>query len=231
MRPTEKEIRIAESIIDYVDGFNFKYLLDVAKRKCKYDEYLREKGLYYEWDEVRVYLQAGATKACLICDELENWVIKFPITRNDGLNFCKIEAENYAAAKEAGLEEFFAETYYIGEYKGYSFSLQEKVRPDEDGFEDILYDYARDIVDEDYMYVINREDDEERYRSDCIREYVEEMNDEQIIEIIFSGISFEDYDKLIDFIGVHGINDLHTGNYGFRKDNTPVIIDFGGYSK
>ena len=56
----------------------------------------------------------GYTKIVIESDRLGDWVLKIPIIRKRK-DFCAIEVANYKAACEAGLERFFAPTFFFAE--------------------------------------------------------------------------------------------------------------------
>ena len=96
--------------------------------------------------------------------------------------------------------------------------LQELAQPDEDYFMNCFEEYACQGNDR------NDFDDDEQY-DDYIDEIVENMDNDERIYAVFG----EESDKLVHFIDIFEINDLHEANYGITKDGRAVIFDFSGY--
>lgn len=232
MRPTNKEVSIAIDIIDKLmsvglyDALTYHkinpdkeyYCLGLNNWLEDHKALLRAEGIDYSW---------GETKLCLLCDVLDNWVIKLGFLRStnpyyvkEGLDkdFCNLEAEYYIKACDNNLGEFFAATYEVGEINGVHIFLQEKTQPNEDYFIDCFEEYIRQGNDR------NDFEDDEQY-CEYIDENVEDMDNDERIYAVFG----EESDNLVDFIDTFGINDLHEANYGFTKDDRVVIFDFSGY--
>lgn len=232
MRPTNKEVSIAINIIDKLMSVGLYNALTYHKIKPDKEYYhlglsdwleghrelLRAEGISYSW---------GETKLCLLCDALDDWVIKLGFLRSTNpyyvkedldKDFCGLEAEYYIKACNNNLGEFFAATYEVGEINGVHIFLQELAQPDEDYFMDCFEEYAYQGNDR------NDFDDDERY-DDYINEIVEDMDNDERIYAVFG----EESDNLVDFIDMVGINDLHEANYGLTKDGRAVIFDFSGY--
>lgn len=232
MRPTNKEVSIAINIIDKLMSVGLYDAL--AYHKIEPDKEYYYLGLSDWLDGHRELLRAegigysrGETKLCLLCDALDDWVIKLGFLRSsnphyvkEGLDkdFCSLEAEYYIKACDNNLGEFFAATYEVGEINGVHIFLQELAPPDEISFRDCFEEYAGQGSDR------NDFDDEERYY-DYIDEIVGDMDNDERIYAVFG----EESDNLVDFIDMVGINDLHEGNYGLTKDGRTVIFDFSGY--
>ena len=232
MRPTNKEVSIAIDIIDKLmsvglyDALTYHkinsdkeyYRLGLSDWLEGHRELLRAEGIDYSW---------GQTKLCLLCDVLDDWVIKLGFLRStdpyyvkEGLDkdFCNLEAEYYVKACDNNLGEFFAATYEVGEINGVHIFLQELAQPDEDYFMDCFEEYARQGNDRDDF------DNDEQY-DDYIDDIVEDMDNDERIYAVFG----EESDNLVNFIDMFEINDLHEANYGLTKDGRAVIFDFSGY--
>ena len=215
MRPTNKEISVAIDIIDKLmnvglyDALTYHkinpdkeyYCLGLSDWLEEHEELLRAERIGYS---------SGETKLCLLCDKLDDWVIKLGFLRStnpyyvkEGLDkdFCNLEAEYYVKACDNNLGEFFAATYEVGEINGVRIFLQELAQPDEDYFMDCFEEYARQGNDRDDF-----------------------DNDERIYAVFG-----EESDNLVNFIDMFEINDLHEANYGLTKDGRAVIFDFSGY--
>ena len=232
MRPTNKEISVAIDIIDKLMNVGLYDALTYHKIKLDKEYYCLGLGDWLEDHKEllraeRIGYSSGETKLCLLCDKLDDWVIKLGFLRStnpyyvkEGLDkdFCNLEAEYYMKACDNNLGEFFAATYEIGEINGVHIFLQELAQPDEDYFMNCFEEYACQGNDR------NDFDDDEQY-DDYIDEIVENMDNDERIYAVFG----EESDNLVDFIDMFEINDLHEANYGITKDGRAVIFDFSGY--
>lgn len=232
MRPTNKEVSIAISIIDKLMNVGLYDALTYHKiesdKECyhlglsdwleDHRKLLSAEGIDYSW---------GETKLCLLCNMLDDWVIKLGFLRStnnyyvkEGLDkdFCNLEAEYYIKACDNNLGEFFAATYDVGEINGIHIFLQEKAQPDQGYFMNCFEEYARQGNDP------NDFNNEEQY-CDYINDIVDSMDNDERIYAVFG----EESDNLVDFINEFNINDLHEANYGRTKDGRIVIFDFSGF--
>jgi hypothetical protein len=127
-------------------------------------------------------------------------------------DYCKIEKEIYEKANKASLAMFFTKVDLLCETKeGYPIYVAERVSS---------------FYDEDY-YDSSSRDSREKANS-IMEEAHTYINDE------WAGVALEKYGeelfkKFLNFIDDEDINDLHSGNIGFRKDGTPCLLDFSGY--
>lgn len=162
----------------------------------------------YDWfrDNMpkRYDIYEGACKGVIVFKDTD-YVIKFDYYGDE--SYCKLEANNYADAVEAGLARYFAETRFVCEIDGVTFIIQEKCICDEDAVYDSLGRYVR----------INCGCEEQD-----VWDEVECICDE--------GRAYEMFEDaaLAHFICSHYINDLHQGNFGFIGERL-VMTDFSGF--
>ena len=224
MKPTINEIEIAKKIVnelidhDFFDAIICRDNENLYSWLNDYKDYLKERNLI---------VTCGETKACILSNELTDWVIKVGFvdynedTKINTVDFCAIEAGNYKDAVEEGLGDFFAASYELCKVTPESFDfdgdvtfyIQERAEPDED---------KTSSTCEVYMNSKCSNDEEEDYCDDYI-----EYDDYDRIESLFG----EDkrFFDLYDFINDWKINDLHSGNFGYTKDGRVKIIDYSGY--
>ena len=219
MKPTAKEIEIAKKIV--------KILIE-----NDFSDALIDEDTWTDWcdNHVRLFNEnnlegfCGVSKACIFSEELPNWVIKTGFIWNDDEaddgDFCTLEAHNYQDAIAEGLEEFFAASYELctvttSEYKNLRqniyFYIQEKAEPDEERTSSTCDKYLASEYDE------TESEDEPLYY---------DYTDEDRLQSLFGGC--KNFDRLIKFVKEWGINDLHTGNFGYTKDGIAKIIDYSG---
>lgn len=138
--------------------------------------------------------------------------------------FCAIEVANYKAACEAGLERFFAPTFFFAEISNIPVYIQKKVYCCESDVSDNFYDWtARQMEESRYEYDTDDEFD------DAVYEEASNLTTQSSLRAMFEETNnLEDIDKLYRFCNKFHINDLHSGNYGFDNGRA-VIIDFSGF--
>ena len=136
--------------------------------------------------------------------------------KNDD-DYCAEEYATYKELKELGYEQFVAETELLGSIDGRYILVQEFVTS--------MNDYCKKIVNsqqsietskrirEDYSSANNVEDD---WVAACVEYYGEELSER------FFNYTEED--------GYSILADAHWGNYGYRKDGSPCILDFSDFS-
>lgn len=174
-----------------------------------------------------INIEYGCTKIVFIdCDNDCEWVLKTNIKsdiQNEYYDYCRKEADNFKMACETHVDDYFAACYFYKEVYGREFYVQELVDIDEESFSSSCYDYVSSRYSKDYEDI---EDEDER--NDRINEIFYDMADEDRIYAIFCDIPTEKITAIVDFIDGMGINDLHTGNFGYRGDQ-PVILDYSGF--
>lgn len=156
----------------------------------------------------------GASKVAII-DEDNDWVLKIPFC-NKSRDYCEIEAENYQKAVKEGVEEPFAECYFLMEYESAPCYIMEKVNCDEEAVESDFYEIGSDKLSG-------------QMSEDEISDYLYSMDTGEIL-----GLLLESYyevgflQKVNAFLSENSINDLHMANLGYRGDKL-VFVDYSGY--
>lgn len=213
---------------------------------CDQDSEFDSRDLYDQLARLNMgsfHIENGITKAVIIFDSLP-YVIKIPFNgmweydydydeENDEYiecdanfiyfsnahaldtsDYCWDELDKITAAYDYGYGCFFPEAAVVYEdNKGFRFYIQEKVRPAcERNFTPTTskesYDKAANLA---IGYRICSED----WRAAAIENYGE--------SILISFIDWND-------VGARGyLEDMHSGNYGYRFDGTPVLFDVSGF--
>ena len=157
----------------------------------------------------RCDIYEGGSKGVIVFEDAD-YVIKFDYYGSE--SYCKLEANNYADAVEAGLARYFAETRFVCEIDGITFTVQEKCDCDEGAVYNSLGRYVRSTY----------EDEGSEYDEHDIWSEVDCLFDE--------GRAYEMFEDaaLAHFICSHYINDLHQGNFGFIGERL-VMTDFSGF--
>lgn len=199
-----------------IDGqYKWNYSIGLGDWEADHVELLNELGV----DIVR-----GETKAVVISNDLENWVIKVDIQPtnpdprpNEG-RYCEMEYQHYLAAVDEEVDSYLAAMYKIGELYGIAIYLQETAIPDEETMISSFEEYAGGCLDK------NEYEDEDEYlyyRSSCARH----LEDCEKCYAIFG----HDAIDIALFVDKYEINDLHEGNWGTTRDGRIVIFDYSGY--
>lgn len=157
----------------------------------------------------------GATKAVLIFSpdgiEKDDYVVKIPFV-DRSIDYCEREVENYNDVPFS-FKEFFAECWKGGEIelenKKIPFYIMERVDANEGR-----------VMDESFKYFIN-----EGGTSD---EYDPYDGLEEVSNCFALHYGYTITNKIVEYLDEVGINDIHTGNIGYRYD-CPVLIDYSGY--
>lgn len=145
----------------------------------------------------------------------DDWVIKIPY--KTPINYCHLEAENYALAHKAHLTNFFAPCYFYGVIDEIPIYLQRQVDKEDMTIDSECWNYA-------YSNNPQEEEETDEDYADRISSYVDnDMDDYEVVEAIIGKNR-----KLFDFIYENDINDLHKGNFGYLND-APVIFDYSGF--
>lgn len=186
---------------------------------------------FYRWQEnYKNYLHrihcetfCGVTRTVFVFDDLD-WVIKINFINPLMDDYNYLEYSHFQSAIKAGLEKYFAAMWYVDEIDGICIYAQEKVNVDEDSVSSSFFEYTL----ENYYNQASKNEDGE-WTEDQVNEaawdesYTLE-NEDRIYAMITDGMANE----LISFIQENDINDLHSGNWGYRGDE-PVLIDYAGY--
>ena len=132
-------------------------------------------------------------------------------------DYCAEEYAAYKELKELGYEKFVAETELLGGINGMYILVQEFVTSMND-FDKKVINSKRAIetserIREDYCTANNVDDD---WVAACVEHYGEELSEK------FFNYTEED--------GYSILADAHWGNYGYRKDGSPCILDFSDFN-
>ena len=194
----------------------------------------------------------GATQVCIIDPDLED-VIKIFFNGSfenvyDEVNYCGCDVEFtefrhdyaniaetiYEDAKKLGFGDFFAAFEKIGETDGSKRPVfrQEYVTPLDDGGDSHPSKKAVDIVVKKQN---TYNDDEDGYNFDEAA-YMERAKwrtfDTNWTAAAIDAYGYELVERFLSFVRETSIHlDMHSGNYGYRKDGTPCILDWAGFDE
>ena len=131
-------------------------------------------------------------------------------------DYCDQEVDFYYQAKDEGLEEFFAEEWYLGSINGVPFYAQIKAVS--------FDDYDRE---DNQNSVFSTRKKEIEKASDTIKKLDKEYcyRTGLWFATVFALYGEEKFKSLMLFLDTWDIHDLHDGNLGFINDK-PVIFDY-----
>lgn len=219
---TDERERLHDIVCDLFAN-DFLWALDCPKRRYGYGyEHQVESWLNSHFDylkEIHCRVTSGATRVVVI-PEGEDWVLKFGFNDPSLIrDYNRLEAQNYAAATNRGLEDFFAASYYFEEVCGVDIYVQEHVWVDDDAVSDSFYNYT---IDNFYSH---RDLDDDRTQEEAWEDSYSLDNEDRVYAMLGDQKRVDD---LVNFINAFEINDLHSANWGYR-DEQPVLIDYSGY--
>ena len=199
----EVAVTIVEALVEY--GMN-DHLAQYGAHSTNH--WFAENELYEEG----FCVSGGASKLCIMHEDLDNWVIKVSYNVHVKHDHATMEYEVYCAAEEAGFAEYFPETVYLGTFGGCAYYAQAMAECCEE-----------EITSEWYSALTTRyEDSGDEYDSDCIWSEVDDLDDWERALLLFGD------ESLCSFLNEHRVGDLHEGNFGYIGGRL-VIVDFSGW--
>ena len=215
---TLDRLKIHELVDDLVDHGFAPALNCLNGHKHIWQWEIANRDFLYSIDCV---ICCGVTRVVVIPENFD-WVLKFNFQNEELLqDYNRLEVQHFEKAIEKGLDKYFAAIYQVGAIDGLMVYAQEKVVADEDYVTSSFFQYTLDK----YYNHIEYDDMYEDARNDAAWEEANTLDTEdRIYALINDGMA----DQLIDFIYENDINDLHSGNWGYRGTE-PVMIDYAGY--
>lgn len=166
----------------------------------------------------------GLTKLVLFLNKEQ--VLKIPFSGDSYITFrikdyCKEESLIYESAVAAGLEKYFAKTIFFCSSKN-KYPIYTSERIFFDGF------YKKEnstVLTKERLQLIT--DLTEIYENFFEQNYIDIPLEWSSAAIDYYGVP--SFKKFLEFLYDEDINDLHSGNLGFREDGSPAIFDYSGY--
>jgi len=181
--------------------------------------------------DLRAKINFGVSKIVITSPNFNNVVIKIPFNGefcydgdwepfhwapgSDSSDYCLAEYEKYLQLKELGLSCFVAKTLYYKTINNTRVFIQEKVIPEDNV---CVFDFlpsfkSKEIADEwqkEGQSVFNA-----YWTANCLDKYGKSK-----VEKFLNYCNEVDLDIL---------EDMHSGNYGYRKNGTPAILDYSNF--
>lgn len=221
-----------KEIFEVLDRIGFKqYTCGFDYQVVEYDNIMLTK-LPEGWD-----MKNGCTKCVIIPPGGYDYVVKIPfscdsseedddcefhsalspLTNEEGWDYCSVEADTYFLAKQEGIDMFFAETRYIGDYNNYPIYVQERCEG--------VHKEETDTVKSPATPDLKRR--AEKLQDDLSSIYI--FTRDFLAAALFV-YGEELIKKLNNFIEEYAVGDLHTENYGYQYGTfVPIIYDYSGY--
>ena len=203
------------------------------------DEYLEEIKHNVKKIDPTIFIEYGMSKMVIMSPKLENIVIKIPFNGyfmeekdlnteerkkvwepfyfapcSNSSDYCLAEFEKFDKLKTYDLECFVANTIYYKNIFNTNVFIQEQITPI--NYSEKTYKPSKNSRD-----IAERWHEEEKTYMDtdwianCIDKYGQSK-----VEKFLNYCSNMDPDIL---------EDMHCGNYGYREDGTPALLDFSNY--
>ena len=131
-------------------------------------------------------------------------------------NYCETEESIYKNAVEYGVDQFFAATVFYG-YTPTNYPVY--TQPRVTSYFDYEYDHERTYTREEITHASDIIAGSRRHiglRAEWIVDAIAAFGEDAVL-------------KLIAFIDLECITDLHTSNYGYTLDGKPIIFDYAGW--
>jgi hypothetical protein len=128
-------------------------------------------------------------------------------------DYCEVEAHVYSDAVDAEVEQFFAETKFLGISKS-----------------------GTPIYISERLATVFSSCDRVAIESSCSEDSLKKAHDiDSYLPSDFIAACIEHYGleatiRFNKFIDEEGISDLHSGNFGFRADGSPALLDYSSFN-
>ena len=220
--------KILQKIFPLPEQFGTIYGIDPT------DTLIDIENKIYQVDS-KASLYHGASKMVITSPNFGNVVIKIPFnglyeedektgelywydfswaTGSSSNDYCLAEYEKYHRLKTYGLDCFVAKTLYYKKINGVRIFLQEQVTPENN----LCSSYVPSLQSKDLAnkwYKEGRFDIESEWIANCLDKYGES----KVKRFLY-------YCTNID---PDILEDTHGGNYGYRINGTPAILDYSNY--
>lgn len=178
------------------------------------------------------YINFGISKMVIISPNFNNVVIKIPFNGkfdhweewipfkwangSDSSDYCLAEYEKYCRLKIYGLDCFVAKTFLYKTIEGVRVFIQEKVMPEED----MCFSDFKPSLKSKKLANKWREEGESIFDTYWFANCLDKYGQSKVQR-------FLDYCTNID---PDILEDIHEGNYGYRENGTPAILDYSNFS-
>ena len=177
------------------------------------------------------HINFGISKMVIISPNFDNIVIKIPFngrfnkweewlpfkwaSGSDCSDYCLAEYEKYCRLKTYGLDCFVAKTFLYKTINKIRIFIQEKVIPEEDTcFSDFIPSLKSKELAKKWQ-----EEGQSIYDAFWFANCLDKYGQSKVQRFLY-------YCTNVD---LDILEDIHEGNYGYREDGTPVILDYSNF--
>ena len=218
--------RFLERIFPLPENFGLKLTDEEDSEPVYFSDF--EDAVYKTDISASVYF--GMSKIVITSPNLGDVVIKIPFngyfsdsfewhpfvwaTGSDAADYCLAEYEKYNKLKTYGLNCFVAKTIYYKTIDGIRIFLQEKVTPENDIYKTKKPSKkSRDIASK--WYEEGKFDINPEWIATCLDRY----GKSKVKRFLYYCANLD-----LDIL-----EDAHGGNFGYREDGTPALLDFSNF--
>lgn len=164
----------------------------------------------------------------------DKWEFENAGNSQNGWDYCLRETEIYNAAKDCGIEQFFAKTIHIGDYHHHPIYIQEKCTTEYNTWNS---PYRRDI-DLYQNFDTHKYSKADSYLEKCYRDAFDWNTESNWFICLFSYLknrkgltkTYKLLNKIAMFLDEEDVSDLHSSNIGLiEKNDRPVFVDYSGF--
>lgn len=201
--------------------------------RFQFDKFLNRDETFNEWFERHgndlydnhYYWGSGACRVVIFHEDWD-FVLKFCYDCEEDVDYCLNEAYLYIKAQEWGIENAFAACDIVGKFGLYDIYVMDRCYCNEDGMSDDSYDLQFKKYCTEYGLDPAAEESMDEFSDNCPA-YGEQDCMLELAEVHW-GLKFTN--TVIAFMEEYGINDCHSGNWGWLNNNL-VIVDYAGYGE
>ena len=222
-------------------------VFDELVKEYNFGSFIRGNLSFYTWfceNEIDnycadhgVHFYDGATRVVIVFDNHE-FVYKFNKWRNEDIDYCEQEYQVYFEAKRAGgrtadafLPIDYLMCYEVKNDDENADCLDVYIAPYCDIDEDDMSDRSADHAFKQYCADMGLDPDNltDEQREEIDNDYYDDASGtDGMLDFAKSEWIDDLWEDAISFIQKLGLNDLHSGNWGFWKGQL-VIADYAGY--
>lgn len=167
------------------------------------------------------WLASGASRFVFVAEK-ENWVVKVDrvVDARYQRSFCEEELEFWEEAKRLGCESCLAPVLAAGKFGEIEWLAQAKLKVDkesENSVEELSLDFAQSQLDPDDFEDENDFLEEAQSNADYLSSF------DQVVAVCGDV-------QLAQLVDSWGLNDLHSGNWGWNEDGALVLFDYAGWN-
>lgn len=227
----------------YIEDLINEGMLEACDNECDFEEWINNIRCNLKYD---IDFASGCSRIVFWIasgEDAYQYVFKFDYNTDD--EYCKNELTNYQHAIKEGVDDYFAWCDLFGTYSDGNTSLDiyvmEYCEMAYEAFSEIGTREYDDRIENELNLIIEEEGWDRQADEEAIDEARGSLvrsigyysgDDSQIIETILPYyMSYQEVERLAQFLNEYNINDCHGGNFGFigGEDGRVVLTDYAGF--